>query len=185
MRDKNQSFISLYTISIEKASLACGIVAALMMAVAVFVICQAVFLRYVTGGSSIWQTEFVTYTLIASTFLGSPYVLLTKGHVRVGLLSERLQGRRKRVLHAVADFITFVVLAVVAFTAIELFLDSWSNGWKSESLWGVRMWIPHGGMALGLALLALQSLGVLLTSLTESESESREPTEPVAEGAAE
>ena len=63
-----------------------GIVAAILLVVAVIIICHMVITRYVMNESTHWQTEFVTYTLMASTFLGAPYVLLTRGHVNVELI---------------------------------------------------------------------------------------------------
>ena len=50
------------------------------------IVCQMVFIRYVLNQNTIWQTDFVTYSLIAATFIGAPYVLLTKGHVNVDVL---------------------------------------------------------------------------------------------------
>ena len=50
------------------------------------IVCQMVFIRYVLNHNTIWQTDFVTYSLIAATFIGAPYVLLTKGHVNVDVL---------------------------------------------------------------------------------------------------
>ena len=50
------------------------------------VVCQMVFVRYVLNQTTIWQTDFVTYSLVAATFIGSPYVLLTRGHVNVDVL---------------------------------------------------------------------------------------------------
>ena len=67
-------------------SQACGIFAAALTAVAVIIVCQMVFIRYVLNQNTIWQTDFVTYSLIAATFVGAPYVLLTKGHVNVDVL---------------------------------------------------------------------------------------------------
>ena len=54
-----------------------------------------VVMRYFLNASTVWQTEFVIYSLVASTFIGSPYVLLIKGHVNVDLLPIYL-GRRGR-----------------------------------------------------------------------------------------
>ena len=45
-----------------------------------------VFVRYVLNQNTIWQTDFVTFSLVAATFVGSPYVLLTRGHVNVDVL---------------------------------------------------------------------------------------------------
>lgn len=158
-----------YDLMVRRLSQTCGVIAALMMVVAVVVICQSVYIRYVVGGSSIWQTEFVTYLLIASTFLGSPYVLLTKGHVKVDLLGARLPRRGRRVLRVVSELITLLVLSVLAVTAVQLFHEAWNKGWKSESMWGVRLWIPYGAMMIGLILLALQSVSGLLDELSIEE----------------
>ena len=56
----------------------CGLAAGIMLVISVLVVCQMVVLRYVLVESSIWQTEFVTYLLLSATFIGAPYLLLTK-----------------------------------------------------------------------------------------------------------
>ena len=53
-----------------------GYFAATLIAVSVFVVCHMVFVRYVLGENTIWQTDFATYGLVAATFIGSPYVLM-------------------------------------------------------------------------------------------------------------
>ena len=68
----------------------CGYVAAGLVAFAVVIVCQMVFVRYVLNQNTIWQTDFITYCLIAATFIGSPYVLLTRGHVNVNVLPLHL-----------------------------------------------------------------------------------------------
>jgi TRAP-type C4-dicarboxylate transport system permease small subunit len=65
-----------------------------------------VFIRYVLNDNTIWQTDFVTYSLIAATFLGAPYVLLTKGHVNVDVLPiyGRARALCRRFGHGLAGF---------------------------------------------------------------------------------
>ena len=58
-----------------------------------------VFVRAVLGESSIWQTEFVTFSLVAATFLGAPYILLTRGHVAVDVVPLMVRRAARRVLH--------------------------------------------------------------------------------------
>src|SRR5690606_34602097 len=81
---------------IRQASRISGMASVLLILVAVVVVCQMIFVRKVLGQSSIWQTEFVTFALIAATFLGAPYILLTRGHVAVDLV-PMLLGQRARV----------------------------------------------------------------------------------------
>src|SRR3979411_3202279 len=73
----------------------CGYFAAALIAVSVFIVCEMVFVRFVLNENTIWQTDFVTYSLVAATFIGSPFVLMTRGHVNVDVLPLYL-GPRKR-----------------------------------------------------------------------------------------
>ena len=81
-----------------------------------------VFVRYVLNQNTIWQTDFVTYSLVAATFIGSPYVLMTRGHVNVDVLPLYSGPRarfwlalfarpRHRVLRRRDDVLTVHVLA--------------------------------------------------------------------------
>jgi len=67
----------------------CGYVAAALITCGVVIVCQMVFVRYVLNENTIWQTDFVTYSLVAATFIGSPYVLMTG---IAGLLAVALLG---------------------------------------------------------------------------------------------
>ena len=78
--------MELFTRIVRWLSVAFGLFAAALTAAAVVIVCQMVFVRYVLNETTIWQTDFVTYSLVAATFFGSPYVLLTKGHVNVDVL---------------------------------------------------------------------------------------------------
>src|SRR5436189_3071801 len=72
-----------------------GYVAAGLIALGVLVVCEMVFVRYVLHESTIWQTDFVTWSLVAATFIGSPYLLLSRGHVNVDVLPQYLSGRKR------------------------------------------------------------------------------------------
>ncbi|HEU5481250.1 MAG TPA: TRAP transporter small permease, partial [Candidatus Tumulicola sp.] len=133
----------------------CGYVAAALIAVGVLVVCQMVFVRFVLNENTIWQTDFVTYSLVAATFVGSPYVLMLKGHVNVDVLPLHLRPR-KRFWLAV-----FSMLAAIAFCAIltvltaEYWLEAWRQHWLSNTMWRVRLWIPYASMPVGLGVLTL------------------------------
>ena len=78
-----------------RVSRLCGFVAAALIALGVLVVCEMVFVRYVLNQNTIWQTDFVTYSLVAATFIGSPYVLMTRGHVNVDVLPHYLGPRTR------------------------------------------------------------------------------------------
>src|SRR5690349_23149327 len=84
-----------YVRGMRLLSQVCGVVAAGLIAAGVLVVCHMVFVRYVLNHNTIWQTDFTTYCLIAATFVGSPYVLMTRGHVNVDILPH-YSGPRTR-----------------------------------------------------------------------------------------
>ena len=139
-----------------------GCFAALLIALGVLVVCEMVFVRYVLGHNTIWQTDFVTYSLVAATFLGSPYVLMTRGHVNVDVVPH-YAGPRLRM--ALAIFAAAVTLAFAITMAILTFLfwkEAWDNQWVSDTMWRARLWIPYLSMPIGLGLLTLQALADLV-----------------------
>jgi TRAP-type C4-dicarboxylate transport system permease small subunit len=140
----------------------CGFVAAGLIAAGVLVVCQMVFVRYVLNHNTIWQTDFTTYCLIAATFVGSPYVLMTRGHVNVDILPH-YAGPRTRYWLAVGAALTTLLFAVVlAVLTAEFWWEAWSNKWVSDTMWRARLWIPYSSMPIGLTLLTLQGVAELL-----------------------
>ena len=79
MSSKTAVNLPAWAAGVHAISRAFGVASALLILLSIFVICHMVFVRAVLGASSIWQTEFVTFSVIAATFLGSPYILLTGG----------------------------------------------------------------------------------------------------------
>ena len=156
------SFVEL----VRRLSTASGVLAVLLLVAAVLVVSQLVFVRYVLGLSAIWQHEFVTYALIASTFLGSPYVLLVKGHVNVDLLPHYLGPRGRLALALFASGLALAFCLLVAVTGFSWWYEAFTKGWRGETVWSPRLWIPWLAMPLGMALLSLQYVADILLLLT-------------------
>lgn len=157
-----RSFIQL----IYNLSKVCGVLAALLVGTAILVVCQMVVMRYFFQASTIWQTEFVIYSLVASTFIGSPYVLLIKGHVNVDLLPHYLGDRGKLMLALVASCLGLLFCAVLAWKGSELFYESLVEGWRTDTVWSLPLWIPYLSVPLGIGLLCLQYAADILALIT-------------------
>lgn len=144
----------------------CGVTSALMVLVSVLVVCQMVFVRYVLEASSIWQTEFVTYLLLAATLVGSPYVLLTRGHVNVDLLPIYLGHRSRLVLAFIAAALSLAFCLIMTWSGYHMWLEAWEGDWLSETIWGVRLWIPYLAIPVGFGVLSLQYVADVLSLAT-------------------
>ena len=145
-----------FTFVVKRISQLCGVVAAGLIALGVLVVCHMVFVRYVLNQNTIWQTDFTTYCLIAATFVDSPYVLMTRGHVNVDVLPHYLGARPRfwlAIASAIASFAFCVTIAVLTFL---FWKEAWDNRWVSDTMWRARLWIPYSSMPIGLGILSLQ-----------------------------
>jgi TRAP-type C4-dicarboxylate transport system permease small subunit len=143
-----------------------GVIAACLIGLGVLVICDMVVERYIFNLTTVWQIDVVTYSIVAATFIGSAYVLMTRGHVNVDILPIHLGpvGRWWLAL--------LTILAASAFCAVLLVLctiywhQAWAGNWRSDTVWRARLWIPYSAMPVGLGLLVLQYVAELICLLT-------------------
>ena len=129
-----------------------------MILLSIVVVCQMVFVRAVLNASSIWQTEFVMYLLVAATFLGAPYILLTRGHVAVDVLPLMVRPRLRRHLHLAGSTIALAFCGCFLYAALPWWYEAWASNQTTASIWRARLWIPYLSVPVGLALLCLQYL---------------------------
>ncbi len=147
----------------------CGYVAAALIAVGVLVVCEMVFVRYVLNQTTIWQTDYVTYSLVAAAFIGSPYVLTLHGHVNVDVLPHYVSGRRRYWLALFANLLSLAFALTMFVLTYQYWREAWSQNWRSDTVWRARLWIPYSAMPIGLGILSLQYLAELLCLVTGRE----------------
>ncbi|PKP63216.1 MAG: C4-dicarboxylate ABC transporter substrate-binding protein, partial [Alphaproteobacteria bacterium HGW-Alphaproteobacteria-8] len=134
----------------------CGVAAAFMILASVLITCQMIWIRFVLGGSTIWQTEVVIYLMVGATLIGLPYVQLLRGHVSVDALSGILPPALRRGLSCLTLGLAVGVIALMAFYGFEMFEVAWRRNWKSDTVWGPPLWIPYLALPIGFGLYLLQ-----------------------------
>lgn len=143
-----------------------GVFAAILIGLAVLVICDMIIVRYFFSVPTIWQIDVVTYSIVAATFVGSAYVLMTRGHVNVEILPLYL-GPRSRFWLALFTILLSLAFCVVLFVlCTQYWYQAWSEGWHSNTVWRARLWIPYLSMPVGLGLLVLQYFAELICLVT-------------------
>ncbi len=163
--------MNIFIRAVEASSRLCGLLSMVLLAAAVIVVSEMVFVRYVLGHSTIWQTEFVIYSIIASTFIGAPYVLLLHGHVGVDLLPNALARRPARLMNIVASLIALAFCALVAWTSGHFWYEAFSRGWTTETVWKIPLWIPLLPLPLGMIMTCLQYIVQIMKPLEPTQSE--------------
>jgi len=152
--------------AVRFASRTAGVVAALLIALAVLVICDMVVERYGLNRTTIWQIDVVTYCIVAATFVGSPYVLMVRGHVNVYILPLWLKPRARLALSVFTMVLAIAFVAALWWLTTKFWYESYTENWKSNTVWRARLWIPYLSMPVGLGLLLLQYAAEFLAVVT-------------------
>ncbi len=155
--------------SVRMLSQLFGYLAAALIALSVLVVCHMVFVRYALNENTIWQTDFVTYSLIAATFIGSPFVLTTRGHVCVDVLPLYSGPRLRWWLALFASLVTIFFCVLMTVLTYHFWQEAWENKWVSDTMWRARLWIPYAALPIGLGLLTLQSVADLASLVSGRE----------------
>jgi TRAP-type C4-dicarboxylate transport system permease small subunit len=163
------NFMFFFVRAVRVVSQICGLCAAGLIAASVVVVCQMVIVRYGFNQTTIWQTDFVTNSLVAATFIGSPYLLLSRGHVNVDVLPHYLHGQARYALALGSALMAFAFSLVMTILAYQFWHEAWTERWVSDTMWRVRLWIPYAAMPLGLGLLSLQYVADIIDLVTGRE----------------
>ena len=147
-----------------------GWCSAAMIVAAVGITCQMIFIRFVLNGSTIWQTEAVIYLAIASTLIGLPYVQRLRGHVNVDLIPLSLAKRARFTMALFTLSLSILMVALMLWYGFEFWHLAFEKNWKSDTVWGVRLWIPYASLPIGFALFLLQLIADLTAVVLKIDS---------------
>ena len=159
-------FVEGYLRVVTILSRVSGGFAAGLIALAVLVICEMVFERYVLGHTTIWQIDVVTYSIVAATFVGSAYVLMTRGHVNVDVLPLYLGPRARFHVALATAGVGLAFCLVLLVLATQYWHEAWAGNWRSNTVWRARLWIPYASMPIGVGLLVLEYIAEILRVVT-------------------
>ena len=108
--------------------------------------------RYVFAKSILGADEYQIYAMVWMAFVGAAVVAWRGEHLRMDALAQLLPEGLLRVLR-IAELVLLLVLAVF------VIVNSWAYTARmlgiSSAVAGIPMWVPHGAVIAGYALLAL------------------------------
>jgi TRAP-type C4-dicarboxylate transport system permease small subunit len=143
-----------------------GLFAALLIGAAVLVICDMVIERYIFNLTTVWQIDVVTYCIVAATFVGSPYVLMTRGHVNVDVLPLHVSPPTRYWLAMFTSLLSLAFCVVLFWLCTAYWYEAYDQRWLSNTVWRARLWIPLLSMPVGLGLLILQYVAEIIALVT-------------------
>jgi TRAP-type C4-dicarboxylate transport system permease small subunit len=148
---------------VHSLSKLCGVISTALITSAVLVTTQMVVVRYALNMSTVWQTEYVIFSLAAATFIGAPYVLMKKGHVNVDLIPYYLNQKGKNILAIVAAVLALSFLVILFYSSVELTNHAWVKNIKTPTIWSFPMWKVYIFLPIGMGIMILQYLADILS----------------------
>ena len=151
-------------------SKACGTFAVAALLLSILVIVELVFERYFFQRAITWQTELVTMLLVASTFIGSAYVLSEKAHVSMEWIYDFLSKKNVLKLKIFTSFLSlffFLILFYFGFLMVE---EAFTKNYTTGTVWDPPLWVPYSSMMIGAALMILQYIAEIM-KLTDAKDD--------------
>lgn len=146
----------------DKLSRLFAYVACAMFIAGVLAICHMVFVRYLLGMSTSWQTEFTIFSVTGAMLMGSPYVLMTGGHVAITIVPDALGGIARTIMRLIASLFGLGFCAVLAYASWVYVFEALHGQWTTGSVWNPPLWPALLPVAVGATLLSLQYVAEIL-----------------------
>lgn len=109
--------------------------------------------------------DFAGYCMAASSFLGLAHTYRRNEHIRVALVVDRFSGGTRRVLEMLCLSASTFLIGYFSWYAADMVWTSYEINDVSQGLVSVPLWLPQGGMALGLAIMTIALMDDLIVVL--------------------
>jgi len=132
--------------------------------------------RYMFGLSLLGSDEVQVFIVVAMTFLGAVVVTRRNEHLRMDVLVQ-FMPEAAHLLLRIAEQVLLILLAGFVLSQSYFYAGQMLRIGRASDMAGVPMWIPHGSVALGFALVLLIACWRLATVITRREAEHAAPAD--------
>jgi TRAP-type C4-dicarboxylate transport system permease small subunit len=134
--------------------------------------------RYLFGISLLGSDEVQVFIMVGATFLGAAVVTHRNQHLRMDVLLQFMPEPLRIALRA-AEQLLLIAIAGFVLTQSFFYARQMLRIGRTSDMAGVPMWIPHGTVALGFALILIVTAWRLIRIARRSQNAtSEEQTTP-------
>ena len=102
---------------------------------------------------------------LASIFLGLAYAFNEDAHIRINIITSRMNKKANRLIDVIAGLITIVVLSFTLYRTVLFTYDSYEMEMLSESVSATPLYLTQLVMPLGITIFILSVLVFVLKGL--------------------
>jgi TRAP-type C4-dicarboxylate transport system permease small subunit len=151
--------------------------ASVVLLLIVFSVSADALLRYAAKRPITGALEGVELLMIFAVFLSLAPTQAARGHIAVGLLTERLRGRQRAVLAVIASLLALGLFGAMTWATAALAWRSWQMGEYAAGLVAFPLYPSRFLVALGSLFLCLQLLLELGRALAALRASGEQPSE--------
>jgi len=119
-------------------------------------------IRHFFDMSTMIADEYSGYIYLASIFLGLAYTFNEKAHIRINIVTSRLNKKTNRIIDLITGTISLVALCFVFYRTVLFAYDSYDMEMLSEAVSETPLYLTQIVMPLGMALFILSIMMFLL-----------------------
>ena len=125
---------------------------------AVLIVCAEVVSRYIVNRPLVWVEQISSYILVYIVFLNAAWVLKKERHVKLDILTERLNPRIQNWLNLFTSLAAAIVCFVMTWFGVDVTWDFFQRGVPSVEMLRIPMFLIWGVIPIGCFLLFIQFL---------------------------
>jgi TRAP-type C4-dicarboxylate transport system permease small subunit len=150
---------------VNKLSLWGAYLSALVLVSLTLLILTEILIRYFFDMSTMIADEYSGYLYLALIFLGLAYAFNENAHIRINIITSRMNKKANRLIDVIAGLITIVVLSFTLYRTILFTYDSYEMEMLSESVSATPLYLTQLVMPLGITIFILSVLVFVLKGL--------------------
>ncbi|WP_080835663.1 TRAP transporter small permease [Cohnella massiliensis] len=141
---------------VDKLLDACLVLVNILLALLIVIVVADVVMTYFFDTPLKWSIEVSEYALGFVAFLGAGWLMREEGHLRFGMVLDRLPPRLRSALEAFVSIVCFAVSAAIVWAGVAICLSLYERGALMESVLQWPRWALIAAVPLGFAIMALQ-----------------------------
>lgn len=150
---------------INKFSFLGAYLSALLLIFLTLLILTEIFLRYFFDISTMIADEYSGYLFLALIFLGLAYTFNEDSHIRINILTSKMNKKSNKIIDVIAGIISIIILSFALYRTILFTYDSYSMEMLSESVSETPLYLTQVVMPLGILIFILNIVVFVLKRL--------------------
>jgi len=110
--------------------------------------------------------DFASWCMAAMAFLGLAHTFKRGDMIRVGLLLEKLHGRKRQIAEIIALCVSAGFILYFTRHAVQMTYDSWRFNDMAQGVVAVPLWVPQLGFSGGLIILSIALIDELVSVIS-------------------